>query len=250
MNNELCWSDPGSDRAFRSRRASILPRAPILCRPAPAILGPDDVVVEVHARFSRFLPLATTLEVEAEAFVDHNVVSSKAFPNPSRLFRNADMVFLEQREGDALLGLRAFVRLKSEEVSDRVVGRARLDVDGKDRYWVPKDKAMKEVTWDPNGWFSDDHYGRFRPRNGAVCWMLSRGRNRRRISPSSNTPAAPSRRCWPISWEQIRSRNSLMPLIPRRSRPSQAAKRLNSGDLPIALRNDDESVLWYEHGPV
>ena len=127
----------------------------------PSDLGPDDVVVEVHARFSRFLPLATTLEVEAEAFVDRDVVSSKAFPKPSRLFRNADMVFLEQREGDALVGLRAFARLKSEEVSDHVVGRARLDVDGKGQYWVPKDKTMKEVTWNPSGWFSDDHYGRF-----------------------------------------------------------------------------------------
>ena len=127
----------------------------------PSDLGPDDVVVEVHARFSRFLPLATTLEVEAEAFVDRDVASSTTFPKASRLFRNADMVFLEQREGDALVGLRAFARLKSEEVSDHVVGRARLEVDGKGRYWVPKDKTLKEVTWNPNGWFSDDHYGRF-----------------------------------------------------------------------------------------
>ena len=29
----------------------------------------------------------------------------------------------------------------------------------------------------------------------------------------------------------------------------QAAKRLKSGELPIAMRNDDQSVLWYEHGP-
>ena len=108
-------------------------------------------------RFSALLEL----EVEAEAFVDRGLVSSKAFPKPSRLLRNPDMVFLEQREGDALVGLRAFARLKSEEVSDHVVGRARLDVDGKGRYWVPKDKGMKEVTWNPSGWFSDDHYGRF-----------------------------------------------------------------------------------------
>ena len=29
----------------------------------------------------------------------------------------------------------------------------------------------------------------------------------------------------------------------------QAAKLLKQGELPIALRNDDESVLWYEHQP-
>ena len=124
-------------------------------------LGPDDVVVEVHARFSRFLPLATALEVQAEAFVDRDLVSSKAFSKPSRLLCNPDMVLLEQREGGALVGLRAFARLKSEEVSDYVIGRARLDVDGKGRYWVPKDKNMKEDKWDPGGWFNDDHYGRF-----------------------------------------------------------------------------------------
>ena len=127
----------------------------------PSDLGPDDVVVELHARFTRFLPLATALELQAETHLDRDLVPSGRFPSTSRQFNNADMVLLEQRDGEALPGLRAFVKLKSEEVSDSVVGRARLDVDGRHGFYVPKDKSMKEDTWNPNAWFSDDTYGRF-----------------------------------------------------------------------------------------
>ena len=40
-----------------------------------------------------------------------------------------------------------------------------------------------------------------------------------------------------------------MPLYRGGRGHAQAAKRLKSGELPIAVRNDDESVLWYQHGP-
>ena len=39
-----------------------------------------------------------------------------------------------------------------------------------------------------------------------------------------------------------------MPLYRGGRGHAQAAKLLKNGELPIAQRNDDESVLWYAHG--
>ena len=66
---------------------------------------------------------------------------------------------------------------------------------------------------------------------------------------SSSALAGVSQKCWPtfLDGNDPRTAECLYP--EEAAAIQQAAKRLKNGDLPIALRNDDESVLWYEHGP-
>lgn len=124
---------------------------------------PTDVVVEVDVEFQRFQPMRSGLSLDVIVYPEDNSMLSD--PVPVRISLG-DMDVVERRNGDALTGIKAYVRVPGRKVVGGALGQASLDIDGSGKFRVPKDEDMKESKW-------DKEYGRMEMSEWGMVQMKS-----------------------------------------------------------------------------